>query len=894
MARLKWFLQPIVPSWFKVCFITSCLEIWLSSPYISALSAQDDKITCSVPPVQLLQKTFLTCHFPEDISVTKKDFNVYHYNKGADSDAVLDCWWMSANMECIVLPGYAYNKTVNTELTVTLLNVTSSHTGIYACQVAGYPTNSFITCQFNAIHVNSPLETTLPGAETSQSDSPIVKPVLIGLSVGLTMTMLIVGVLLLLKRKRIIRSRMRRPRKNYEDGGDFSTSLIQSDAYLELKAKTNEFEEYLETTSRKMYPNILETLYFVPPVYFNKTEGSVQYVADQTVYVYTRPDRQNAIHDQAMQYLILCLRQVGEQKPEEMFVLTQFSFDDYLNNPCHDYEENLLPMPAGIDYNRDIVCFHFIIIHRHKGVLIGMVEVVNETCDESQFKSQKQDEIMAEVPHDIVRLEEACRVFKHLMSDQREFLEIRKVLILFNFIGSKEGRFKHVSENENIAFCYGRLPDADSVWSVDDHLARQLSSLLNSTTHETPDEARMSDDIYLKMISRFCGPATTSTLSVFFDSRPHILPKTLDQAVSMTGDFFERFTLYPGMKELLHEPLVCLVGPPCTGKTKMLTLAGKKWLSEGHDVHIKCSFEGGAISNQLQKIFESQPSNVGRVTLTHRLSKITSEKRLLIVYDELRFPKFEPSDNFFLRFLKGYANPLVTGSLAHYSEDGNRCWMATCSKTRINVPNFKTVFFDIPLSCPPAVLREENRCISVKSYNYFLHPPPTDGPPVLHIRHMGPGHFERAEPSDCVTCGNQILKFLTEVLHLVGAEQSFTIEETKTSVENQNVQSRIEPLPLKFSDLLLLFGNDIDNDTPMVNILVTAGIPVLVISQKKQLRAMMQEKNTALAANAKLLLGLKRKIVVFVEGMKRDDDANYIELRGITSCTSQLVLVHMV
>lgn len=113
-------------------------------------------------------------------------------------------------------------------------------------------------------------------------------------------------------------------------------------------------------------------------------------------------------------------------------------------------------------------------------------------------------------------------------------------------------------------------------------------------------------------------------------------------------------------------------------------------------------------------------------------------------------------------------------------------------------------------------------------------------------------------------------------------------------MENQNVQSRIEPLPLKFSDLLLLFGNDIDNDTPMVNILVTAGIPVLVISQKKQLRAMMQEKNTALAANAKLLLGLKRKIVVFVEGMKRDDDANYIELRGITSCTSQLVLVHMV
>lgn len=103
------------------------------------------------------------------------------------------------------------------------------------------------------------------------------------------------------------------------------------------------------------------------------------------------------------------------------------------------------------------------------------------------------------------------------------------------------------------------------------------------------------------------------------------------------------------------------------------------------------------------------------------------------------------------------------------SKDGSRLWMAACSKTRIDVPHFKTVFFDIPLSCPPAVLREEKRCLSVKSYNYFRYPPPTEGPPVIHIRHKGPGHFKRAEPSDCVTCGNQILKFLTEVLHLIGS-----------------------------------------------------------------------------------------------------------------------------
>lgn len=90
---------------------------------------------------------------------------------------------------------------------------------------------------------------------------------------------------------------------------------------------------------------------------------------------------------------------------------------------------------------------------------------------------------------------------------------------------------------------------------------------------------------------------------------------------------------------MLDEPFVCLVGPPCTGKTKMLTLAGKKWLSEGHDVHIICSSEGGEISKQLQKVFESQPSNVGRATLTDKLFKSQNRKPLLLILDELSLSK---------------------------------------------------------------------------------------------------------------------------------------------------------------------------------------------------------------------------------------------------------------
>lgn len=126
----------------------------------------------------------------------------------------------------------------------------------------------------------------------------------------------------------------------------------------------------------------------------------------------------------------------------------------------------------------------------------------------------------------------------------------------------------------------------------------------------------------------------------------------------MTGNLFERLTLYPRMIDLLNKHQVCLAGPPCTGKTKMLALVGKKWLSEGHDVHIISSSSGSAISRQLMKILkpatESQSLNLGNVILVpcdsgggeesiikavSRLKKISEEKPVFIIIDELQFQK---------------------------------------------------------------------------------------------------------------------------------------------------------------------------------------------------------------------------------------------------------------
>lgn len=108
---------------------------------------------------------------------------------------------------------------------------------------------------------------------------------------------------------------------------------------------------------------------------------------------------------------------------------------------------------------------------------------------------------------------------------------------------------------------------------------------------------------------RFCGGATSCGSDILLGSSITQLPKTLEQSVSVTGDLFERLTLYPGNVELLDQPRVLLTGPPATGKSRMLALVGRKWISEGHSVYIiNTSTDGGAATIQLETLLQQTPT----------------------------------------------------------------------------------------------------------------------------------------------------------------------------------------------------------------------------------------------------------------------------------------------
>lgn len=102
-----------------------------------------------------------------------------------------------------------------------------------------------------------------------------------------------------------------------------------------------------------------------------------------------------------------------------------------------------------------------------------------------------------------------------------------------------------------------------------------------------------------------------------------------------------------------------------------------------------------------------------------------------------------------------------------------------------------------------------------------------------------------------------------------------------------------QPARLQSRDLLLLFEDEVTESTPLIRTFVQSGIPVEVVSNENLEDKLNNENNVALAAKAGFLCGIKRKVVVYVEGEEKrlDTCRRWNRLRGITSCTSQLIVL---
>lgn len=198
---------------------------------------------------------------------------------------------------------------------------------------------------------------------------------------------------------------------------------------------TSQFQHFLENAVKKMYPKP-NSLNFVPPIYFNKTRYKKHKEGGQVFYVPCSSDMREVMQDKAMEHVLNCLRLVpmAEEEQEQMFVLTQFQYDDYLNNPGEKYEQHNLKTPC--DENLDdkrVECFDFFIVHRKHGMLVGVVNSVSEISAESEDRQKEMGKIVfQEVQTAVQQLQKANRMIRHFMSDQKRFPRVRQTLVLPN------------------------------------------------------------------------------------------------------------------------------------------------------------------------------------------------------------------------------------------------------------------------------------------------------------------------------------------------------------------------------------------------------------------------------------------------------------------------------
>lgn len=67
-------------------------------------------------------------------------------------DAVLDCWWLSGNVDCFVAPGYQYNKQISSNtVKLDIPRVSAPQIAVYACQLASYGPDSIKTCELSVL-----------------------------------------------------------------------------------------------------------------------------------------------------------------------------------------------------------------------------------------------------------------------------------------------------------------------------------------------------------------------------------------------------------------------------------------------------------------------------------------------------------------------------------------------------------------------------------------------------------------------------------------------------------------------------------------------------------------------------------------------------------------------
>ncbi|XP_070202814.1 uncharacterized protein [Littorina saxatilis] len=625
-----------------------------------------------------------------------------------------------------------------------------------------------------------------------------------------------------------------------------------------------------------------------------------------------------------------------------MFVVSELNFKDYLNEPFYAKHTGKLPKPANLPkelrHHGKQGDFDILVINRQRGILIGEMKSVGKT------KANREDTDVVKVIDKAVKQLDKYEVHaKHMVSDIAPSPTVRKTLFLpyvshtqLRRILDDENNSKlqqvvcqslgaaNTAEAVQLCCCSDQLSQPASYWHVTPAVLSQLSTWWQHRMACTED-TRLTDQLYLDIVARFVGPATTVSIPVPCHKKDRVEMRTAGQAVAELGRRLTFLVLTLQQLDLMNRdpPRAFITGAPGTGKTVVLVLQGSRWLRQGHDVHVLSTvYDTRAISTSIKQQLEMSLSASPTPSLTpgsvsyHRYDFYNREEdveqavtdlvacvkngHLHVLVDEAFF------DSSVDRYKNGPRHVQLVTRLAQQVPH-LYLWCAGVHNS-YKPPALQTEVFTVPLRSAPVVLREIRPVIdrydNVDDYSDSGVPAPGDGLSVIRLSHHGNDHTDGCTV-DCAQCGQDI----AAVLRRLGVGSSIANSPSRLSYRDVFVLTRSTDL---HDDVTNEAGKVTSPASGVVQGLKDAGVPVSVLGGQDfphnwaRWEGAVQDvavaaTDTVTVAVYHFMSGLERRVVAVLQGSrgKRDDDAGRTDeridaidrLNAVSRCTTQLIMV---
>ncbi|KAK7094322.1 hypothetical protein V1264_007962 [Littorina saxatilis] len=311
-----------------------------------------------------------------------------------------------------------------------------------------------------------------------------------------------------------------------------------------------------------LYPDALTQTYCVPPVNFNKVpyaRGTVPGTGHSALVLHP-PSGAGPVHnvppvsqrqvppsryslltqepdpqaipgnvqesdlrdDFAQNHVMLNLQELGKSRHEAMFILSQLSFGNYLNQPAYAAAAAQLPRPSQLDTKKTKYSdgeADFVLIHRQHGILIGELKSVGKSQACSQNPQPPADaDVAKRVTKAVKQLDRSETVVKHLVSDVAPGLTVRKTLFLpyvsteqLQRVLDNDPQLKQAvcrslgagsaAEASQLCCCSDQLSQPASYSHVTPAVLSQLSTWWQHRMACTVDTL-LTDDKYLDIVAR--------------------------------------------------------------------------------------------------------------------------------------------------------------------------------------------------------------------------------------------------------------------------------------------------------------------------------------------------------------------------------------------------------